>query len=382
MNSGAQRRTDGRTTVLWLARGLGPGGMERLLVTHARLGDAERFRYLAAYLTERPRSLRGELEAAAVTVVPLGEQPFGAARRLRSLLVREEVDIVHAHSPMPAAIGRVAARTVRPRPKVVYTEHNSWACYGPPTRVANAITYPLDDVHLAVSADAAGSAPSLLARPRAQVLVHGLPEPLREVPAAQSRAELRKQLGVADETVMVLCVANHRVEKDYDNLMDAMVLLMAEEGSEVDGPISVTVVAAGAGPLLDGARRRARAMGLEGRLQLLGHRDDVGSLMGAADAFVLASRFEGLPVALMEATTAGLPVVATEVGGIPEALAGGAGELLVPPQNPDALAAALARLGDPQLRRRLSEASRVAAMQFDASHAVAAQESIYAELVS
>ena len=372
MNSGAQRRTDGRTTVLWLARGLGPGGMERLLVTHARLGDAERFRYLAAYLTERPRSLRGELEAAAVTVVPLGEQPFGAARRLRSLLVREEVDIVHAHSPMPAAIGRVAARTVRPRPKVVYTEHNSWACYGPPTRVANAITYPLDDVHLAVSADAAGSAPSLLARPRAQVLVHGLPEPLREVPAAQSRAELRKQLGVADETVMVLCVANHRVEKDYDNLMDAMVLLMAEEGSEIDGPISVTVVAAGAGPLLDGARRRARAMGLEGRLQLLGHRDDVGSLMGAADAFVLASRFEGLPVALMEATTAGLPVVATEVGGIPEALAGGAGELLVPPQNPEALAAALDRLRDPVVRRRLSDASRAAAMQFDASQAVTA----------
>lgn len=79
------------------------------MVTHARLGDAERFRYLAAYLTERPRSLRGELEAAGVTVFPLGEQPLGAARRLRSLLVREEVDIVHAHSPMPAAIGRVAA---------------------------------------------------------------------------------------------------------------------------------------------------------------------------------------------------------------------------------------------------------------------------------
>ena len=382
MNSGAQRRTDGRATVLWLARGLGPGGMERLLVTHARLGDAERFRYLAAYLTERPRSLRGELEAAGVSVFPLGEQPLGAARRLRSLLVREQVDIVHAHSPMPAAIGRLAGRTVRPRPNLVYTEHNSWACYGAPTRVANAITYPLDDVHLAVSADAAGSAPDLLARPRPQVLVHGLPEPLSEMPAAQSRVEMRKQLGVADETVMVLCVANHRVEKDYDNLMDAMVLLMAEEGSEVDGPISVTVVAAGAGPLLDGARRRATAMGLEGRLVLLGHRDDVGSLMGAADAFVLASRFEGLPVALMEATTAGLPVVATKVGGIPEALAGGAGELLVPPQNPDALAAALARLGDPQLRRRLSEASRVAAMQFDASHAVAAQESIYAELVS
>ena len=87
MTNGAERRRDGRISVLWLARGLGPGGMERLLVTHARLGGIDRFRYLAAYLTERPRSLRGELEAAGVGVFSLGERPLGAARRLRSLLV-------------------------------------------------------------------------------------------------------------------------------------------------------------------------------------------------------------------------------------------------------------------------------------------------------
>ena len=74
MTDAAGPRRDGRTTVLWLARGLGPGGMERLLVTHARLGDTDRFRYLAAYLTERPRSLRGELEAAGVGVFSLGEE--------------------------------------------------------------------------------------------------------------------------------------------------------------------------------------------------------------------------------------------------------------------------------------------------------------------
>ena len=124
-----------------------------------------------------------------------------------------------------------------------------------------------------------------------------------------------------------------------------------------------------------------RCSGLEGRLRLLGHRDDVGALMAASDGFVLASRFEGLPVALMEATTAGLPVVATAVGGIPEALTGGAGELLVPPQNPEALAEALARLAEPEARRRLGEASRLVATRFDASHAVQAQESIYAGLV-
>ena len=381
MNAGARDPRDCRITVLWLARGLGPGGMERLLVTHARLGDTQRFRYLAAYLTERPRSLRGEMEAAGVGVFTLGEQPLSAARRLRSLLISEDVDVVHAHSPMPAVVGRVVARTVRPRPTLVYTEHNSWACYGAPTRLANAATYPLDDVHLAVSADAASSAPNLLARPRAQVLVHGIPEPLGESPDARSARQLRHELGVAEDGVMVLCVANHRVEKDYENLIDAMALLVEREQRAGESTARVTVVAAGAGPLLDEARRRAAASGLEGRLRLLGHRDDVGALMAASDGFVLASRFEGLPVALMEATTAGLPVVATAVGGIPEALTGGAGELLVPPQNPEALAEALARLAEPEVRRRLGEASRLVATRFDASHAVQAQESIYAGLV-
>jgi glycosyltransferase involved in cell wall biosynthesis len=381
MTNGAERRRDGRISVLWLARGLGPGGMERLLVTHARLGDADRFRYLAAYLTERPRSLRGELEAAGVGVFSLSDRPLGAARRLRSLLVKEKVDILHAHSPMPAAIGRVVARSLRPRPRLAYTEHNSWACYGAATRLANAATYPLDDVHLAVSADAASSAPNLLARPRAQVLVHGLPEPLGQEPLTRSSEGLRRELGVADDAIMVLCVAHHRAEKDYDNLIDALALLTAREQRADGGLAPVTVVAAGAGPLLDNARRRVAKLGLEKRLLLLGHRDDVGALMAAADGFVLASRFEGLPVALMEATAAGLPVVATAVGGIPEALAGGAGELLVPPQDPEALAEALARLADPDLRRRLGDASSLAATGFDASHAVDAQEAIYAGLV-
>lgn len=356
--------------------------MERLLVTHARLGDHRRFRYLAAYLTERPRSLRGELEQAGVEVRPLGASVPGAARNLRRLCRDEGVDVVHAHAPVPAALARLTARSIRPRPAVVTTEHNSWDCYRPPTRLANAVTFPMDDARLAVSTAAADSAPGWLARPPTQVLIHGL-DPDR-VPAPEDRvslgAALRRELGVAERATLVVTVANHRPEKDYDNLIAAARTLHDRPATRPGGSTPIVIVAAGAGPLLDEHRSKVDAAGLGATLNLLGHRDDVGTLMAAADGFVLASRNEGLPLALMEATTAGLPVVATAVGGVPEVLTGDAAELLVAPGRPDLLADALERLCDPAVRRRLSAASLRVAERFDARAAVAAQEAIYARL--
>jgi glycosyltransferase involved in cell wall biosynthesis len=82
------------------------------------------------------------------------------------------------------------------------------------------------------------------------------------------------------------------------------------------------------------------------RVQLLGYRTDVRDLLAAADLFVLASAFEGLPVSIMEAMSAGLPVVATAVGGVPEAVEDGVTGLLVPPRDAAALADALVSLAD------------------------------------
>lgn len=354
--------------------------MERLLVTHGRLGDHRRFRYLAAYLTERPRSLRGELEEADVEVRSLGGSLPTAARRLRRLLVDEGVDVVHAHAPVPAALARLTVRTIRPRPAVVTTEHNSWDCYRRPTRVANAVTFPLDDARLAVSTAAADSAPSWLARPPTQVLTHGLDPDGPVRPQEVNLAALRSELGVPAGGVLVVTVANHRPEKDYDNLIAAARALHGRDATRPDKPTPIVIAAAGAGPMLEANRTKVADAGLGSTLKLLGHRDDVPQLMAAADAFVLASRNEGLPLALMEATTAGLPVAATSVGGVPEVLTGEAGELLVPPGRPEQLADALERLCDPTVRTRLSEASLQVAASFDARAAVATQETIYARL--
>ena len=170
------RSTDGRTRVLWLVKGLGPGGMERLLVNHARFGDRDRFAYQAAYLVDRPNSVVGELEDLGVPCTRLGGGRDIDPRwlsRLRALVVAEAIDVVHVHSPMPAAMARPVLRALRRRPSIVYTEHNTWDCYGRTTRVANLLTYALDDAQFAVSTTAAASPPSHLAA-RVEVLTHGI----------------------------------------------------------------------------------------------------------------------------------------------------------------------------------------------------------------
>jgi glycosyltransferase involved in cell wall biosynthesis len=120
---------------------------------------------------------------------------------------------------------------------------------------------------------------------------------------------------------------------------------------------------------------------LEDRFHLLGYREDSARILAGCDLFVLASLYEGLPLAMMEALALGLPVVATAVGGIPEGVSDGVEGLLVPPGRPDLLAEALAALvRDQPLRERMSQAAWQRADYFDIGRAVRGTEAIYRRL--
>ena len=102
-----------------------------------------------------------------------------------------------------------------------------------------------------------------------------------------------------------------------------------------------------------------RELGLAGRVHFLGQRRDIPDLLSALDIFVLPSHSEGVSLALLEAMAAGLPVIATAVGGLPEVVTDGENGLLIPPKDPEALAQALARLlADPALAKKLGENAR------------------------
>lgn len=363
--------------VLWLIKGLGPGGAEQLLVSSARVADHGRFDYSVAFVRPDKVQIVPALEAAGVPATLLDGGPSGHRSwpwTLRELM--KDQDVVHAHSPLLAGVARLVARTLPPasRPVTVSTEHNVWGNFSLPTRLLNAATAPLDKKRWAVSGEVRRSMWGRLGR-SAEVLVHGVVQD-DSPPAEGTRERVRRDLSIPADAVVAITVANLRKEKDYPNLLRAAGQALAQHPG-------LYVLAVGQGPLEEQVRALHHELGLGDRVQLLGYRTDVPDLLASADLFVLASAFEGLPVSIMEAMSAGLPVVATSVGGVPEAVEEGVTGLLVPPRDAAALADALLSLAnDETTRTRMGAAAKERSKAFDIRTAVAEQQRAYAALAA
>jgi glycosyltransferase involved in cell wall biosynthesis len=287
------------------------------------------------------------------------------------MLRHDPVDVVHAHAPLPAAVGRLISMTVpgTARPALVSTEHNEWPSFATATRLLNAITTPLDQHKWAVSTRVQQSM-WRPARNGVEVVVHGLPPSARGA-QPEARATIRGELQIPPEAFVLVQIANLRTEKAYPVMLEA-----ARVATEVKP--TLVVLAVGQGPLEREVSELHAALGLGDSVRLLGYRSDVPDLLAAADAFTLSSDFEGFPVSVMEAQAAGLPIVATAVGGIPDAVSEGIEGLLVPPQRPDLLAAAWLRLADnPELRVEMGRHARVRSEGYDIRVAATRMEVVY-----
>ena len=328
----------GRRRVLLLIKCLGYGGAERLLTDMVAARDRARFDYEVAYVLAAEDASVPSLVASGVPVHSLGataNTDLAWMARFRALLGERRYDVVHTHLPYTATLGRlvVASLPRGRRPAVVYTEHSMWNKMALGLRPVNRATVGWDDRLLVVS-DAARRALPRRLRSRAQVVVHGIDlGPLRHL--ADRQAELRRQvrdeLSVPEGELLALTVADLRPEKGYDVLLRAARMV-------VDRGAPVRFAAAGRGSL-DGplAAQRAR-LDLGERFRFLGQRLDVPRLLAGADLFVLASRQEGLPVSVMEAACLGVPLIVTAVGGLPATFTDGVDALVVPPEDPRALA--------------------------------------------
>jgi glycosyltransferase involved in cell wall biosynthesis len=352
--------------VLSVIKGLGRGGAELLLAAQIHERDRRHFSYEVAYLTPEKNALVEELESAGVAVTCLDARSSADPRwipKLRKLLLDREIDVVHAHSPVAASSTRVTLRTIRRRrrPRMVTTEHNLWQSHTRLTRMADSVTAGGDDARIAVSSAVRDSLPGRL-QPRTEVIRHGV-----DVPAiaaqANSRNEVREELGLQDQLV-VGTVANLRVTKGWPDLLAAA----KEVTDTVKG---VTFVAVGQGPMEAEIMNLHRHLKLGDRFRMLGYRDDAVRVMAGCDLFCLASHHEGLPVAVMEAMALGLPIVATDVGGVAELVADRIHGRLVPPHRPDLLAAALVDLLTNEIRR-----TRAAAAVLDKAESLSARRSI------
>ena len=362
--------------VLIVIKGLGRGGAEQLLLSGVPYLDTASYRYQFAYLLPWKDSLVPELTGAGFAVHCLeGARGPGWAGRLRALVRREGIGLVHVHSPVAAAgVRAVAGR----RTRVVYTEHNLWDRYHPATWAANLATFPRNDHVFAVSETVRQSIRypgplRLLPMPPLETLHHGLDPAALPVPG---RDGVRAELGIPEDAPVVGSVANFKAAKDHATLLRA--------AAQVRQAIpSVRFVLVGQGPLEAETRRLAGQLGLDQTVVFAGFRTDATRLMAGFDAFALSSTYEGLPIALIEAMAVGCPAVVTAVGGTTEVVADGVHGFLVPPRDPAALAAGLTRLlGDRALRDGLGQAAAARAQDFDIRTAVRRMEQVYARLLA
>jgi glycosyltransferase involved in cell wall biosynthesis len=290
--------------------------------------------------------------------------PLGHLRAFQSLVAilrAEKPDLLHAHMPISGFLARWAAR-IAGVPHVAYTCHGFLFNHRSaplPGRIASFVMEWLaarvTDVFLTVSEAEARDA-RRLGICRSAVAIGNGRDPTVFHPDAAARARIRSELGVAADRVVIATVSRLVWHKGYPELAGAMQAVRGAElwvvGERLTSDRGADMVAV------------LRAAGLGARLRLLGYRDDIPALLAASDIFTLPSRFEGLPMSVIEAMLSGLPVVATDVRGPAEQVVDGVTGLKVPVGDAGALGAALDRLArDAGVRERMGRAGRARALE-------------------
>lgn len=358
-----------------------------LLITLAEVGGAQTYlSLLLPALTEEfdvtvaawgPGPLREAAERAGAAYVPLAhvrraihpvQDVLGLVELIR-LCRRIRPDIVHANSSKAGVLGRLAAALARV-PVRVFTVHG-WAFAAYPGaastayRILDRLMRPLTTATICVAEhELRRGVEAGTCDPARTVVIHNAVDA-----GAAATADLTR------EPPLVVSVGRFKYPKDFATLFRALARLE---------PGSFAAEIAGDGP--DRAELEALLTdeGLRGPVRLLGEIDGVPELLARAGAFVLSSRSEGLPISMLEAMAAGLPVVATSVGGVPELVVEGETGLLVPAGDAGALAEALRRLvEDPALRGRVGAAARERVLEhFDLPDFRRAHLELYRRLLS
>jgi len=375
--------------VLHLITRLELGGAQQNTLYCARHHDRDRFD--VELIAGRGSRLDDEARAipdAKVQLVPWLKHaispPFDllAIIRLRNYFRRAGIDVVHTHSSKAGILGRLAANLAGV-PAVVHTVHG-WSFNSTQTTARRKLytslerlVAPMTDRILVVAANHidVGLHAGIGHRPQYDVVRSGIDRELYRAPA-KPRDVLRRELGYGPGDFVVGTIANMKPQKAPLDFAETAARAHALNPS-------TRFFFAGDGEQMPDVRSRVEADGLQDVVKLLGWRDDVPDLLHAMDAFLLTSRFEGLPRVLLQAMAAGRPVVATAVDGTPEVVETGVTGLLAQPGDTAGLARHLDRLArDGGLRAALTEkASARLGDEFDIRKMVTDLDGLYADLL-
>ena len=364
--------------------GRGIGGTELNAVRTAERLDRERIE-LSVFCHRPEGPLRDRYAAAGIPLHPVPVSSYASLTTVRRIwrvarqLKELGVDVVHTHDRYTNLFGGLAARLAGVR--AVIASRRWWdpgpeAVYGPANRQA-----------YRVATRVLANSPALgrllveqegIARRKVVVVPNFVEEHVFEPLPPEQRVQLRRELGIGDDALVIGIVANLHPVKDHVTLVRAFALLRGRLASE-----ALHLVLVGEGKCRSEIEGLVAELGLGDRVHLLGQRPPRPSLHHVFDVSVLCSLNEGSPNSVAEAMAAGRAVVGTSVGGIPDAIDHGVTGLLVPPRDPERLAAALAELlTDPQRRAAMGDRARdVARDRFGVEPVLSRLTALYEELV-
>ncbi len=330
------------------------GGAQKLVETFALHAASYDMQVSVLSLHEDPQSpIRETLLDAGVDVFNFPAPHLLNHDRWRAVLAHFEArryDVVQTHLVYANIVGGAAGGwTGTPVVATLHSVSVDPRFRSPLRRALETFTLRRVAGVVAVGGEVARAHAKRVGKRPIEVIPNAVPE-IPPLPPAE-RDALRARLGCTPDNLVLIAVGRLAPPKGYPDLLKAFARLLSRVPS-------ARLWIVGDGVLRDELRTLAHRSGLGETVRFLGRRNDVPALLSAADVFVNASRWEGLPLALLEAMMAGLPVVATAVGDVPFVLIPGAGRL-VPPGDPAALEAALLPLLEaPSLRRRMGKTAQ------------------------
>jgi glycosyltransferase involved in cell wall biosynthesis len=359
-----------------------PAGAERLVTHLLEYIDRERFAPVCICLRNPVGShLEARVQQLGVPLYFLGKgdkMSLEALRKLDALFRQYRPVVVHTHL---LALNYAYPLMLRYRtPARVHTVH-SLAQREMGVRVGAwvrmlAFRYRLGGVvPVAVADEVRVTIQRVYGYPDPPLIPNGIPTD-EYAPDPDARVQWRQAHGIEPHATVLTHVGRFAPPKNHALLIEAFAQVRS------DAPFYLLLV--GGGELENTVREQVAGLGLQGRVRFLGVRADVADILRASDVFVLSSRWEGNSLSVMEAMAAGLPVVSTAVGGVPELVQEGATGLLVPSEDAGALAQAMQALVDDPVRRQAmgAAARQHAVAHFDIRHTVRMYEELYERLLA
>lgn len=326
---------------------LAPGGAERLQVTFAETAIARNIKPTVIFLAKFPNTpILDQLQATGIDLVEFsGRNLLDLSRfiRLTLYLRKQKFDILHAHLGYAIILGIIAG--LLSGTPVVATLHNvrsdKWS------GLEKFILWLGACKIIAVGEVVREAHFSKPYKKRIIVIAN----PVKQIftPSQSEIEKIRKDITGDIKKPLLISVGRLEPQKGYVDLITSIDIVRKTKPT-------IFLAIAGTGILEETILKQIKELGLEGNVSLLGLRNDVPRLLSASDIFISSSHWEGMPIAVLEAMSAGLPVIATSVGDVPKILNQSTG-ILVKPKAPEEISAAITKLLDNPLDRSLKGSS-------------------------